>query len=127
MQQILNILLRYKNLLIYISLLFFSIFFLSKRSFFHKTFINQLSLSLSGSVHSFKDRTISYFNLVEKNQILTTENEKLKIYELIYLNQLLESSDTINFRFKTFAILQVVPLPHIGSKTTSPFLLHERI
>lgn len=101
MQQILNILLRYKNFLIYISLLFFSIFFLSKRSFFHKSFINQLSLSLSGSVHSVKDRTISYFNLVEKNQILRTENEKLKIYELIYLNQLLESSDTINFPFKT--------------------------
>ena len=101
MQQILNILLRYKNLVIYISLLFFSIFFLSKRSFFHKSFINQLSLSLSGSLHSVKDRAISYFNLVEKNQILRTENEKLKIYELIYLNRLLESSDTINFPFKT--------------------------
>jgi len=101
MQQILNILLRYKNFLIYISLLFFSIFFLSKRSFFHRSFINQLSLGLSGSIHLLKERTINYFDLIEKNKILRTENEKLKIYELIYQNQLLESSDTINFPFKT--------------------------
>ena len=100
MQQILNILLRYKNFLIYISLLFFSIFFLSKRSFFHKSLVNQLSLRLSGSIYLIKERTIHYFDLIEKNKILRTENEKLKIYELIYQNQLLESNDTINFPFK---------------------------
>tara|TARA_B100000287_G_scaffold50472_1_gene44713 strand:- start:1062 stop:1868 length:807 start_codon:yes stop_codon:yes gene_type:complete len=101
MQQIFNILLRYKNFLIYIFLLFLSIVFLSKKSFFHESYINKISLSLSGSIHSVKNKTINYFDLFEKNQILKTENEKLKIYELIYLNQELESSNTINFPFKT--------------------------
>ncbi|MEE3034239.1 MAG: rod shape-determining protein MreC [Bacteroidota bacterium] len=115
MQQIINLLLKRKNFLIYLSLLFFSLFFLTQRSFFHKSLLNKISLTLSSSLYSFKEKTLDYFSLKEKNQILMIENEKLKKYKLLYQSQLLDSANNLNFPFKTIGA-KIVKNSHIHTR-----------
>ena len=84
MQQLINALLKYKNYLLYFGLLFLSILFLNKRSFYHQSIFSDISLYFSGNVNFLSQGIINYFSLAKINSQLRLENEKLKIFELAF-------------------------------------------
>ena len=84
MQQLINALLKYKNPIFYLGLLFLSIIFLNQRSFYHRSFFSGISLSISSRLNLYNQGIVNYFSLKKINQQLRLENEKLKVLELAY-------------------------------------------
>ena len=89
MQRIINALLAFKNDVLYIVLMLFSIIFLSQRSYFHQAQIDKISLYLTGHIHETKNNLMRYFqlrheieNLIQENQILKSKNLLIKESEL---------------------------------------------
>lgn len=78
MQQIINFLIRNKNLLLYLFLLFISLLFtIQSRSYHQSKFINSANW-LSGGIYSTVANIKSYFNLKQENQKLVKENQRLR-------------------------------------------------
>ena len=82
MQRIINALVQYRNPIIYILLMVFSILFLSSRSSFHKNKLEHLGFYISSSLYDFSSSINQYFNLKEINEILLKENTRLKSLNL---------------------------------------------
>ncbi len=88
MQQIVNFLIKYRNLLLYIILFGFSIFFtIQSHSFHRNSFINSAN-SFSGGILNSRDGIYSYFDLADENKLLQAENAALRM-------RLLEIGDTL--------------------------------
>lgn len=91
MQRIIDVLLRFRNGILYVLLLLFSIYFLTQRSFYHQTQLSKLSLYLTGNIHEFRQEITGYFKLKQQNKKLILENEKLK-FEILKNNHLSPSN-----------------------------------
>tara|TARA_X000000368_G_C22902782_1_gene654869 strand:+ start:107 stop:901 length:795 start_codon:yes stop_codon:yes gene_type:complete len=78
MQQIINVLIKNKNFVVFISLLIFSFFFIESQSFYHETKLNSYRTSLSGKVFKLNSLFKEYISLKEQNEALFEENKKLK-------------------------------------------------
>jgi len=91
MQRIIDVLLRFRNGILYVLLLLFSIYFLTQRSFYHQTQLSKLSLYLTGNIHEFRQEITGYFKLKQQNKKLILENEKLK-FEILKNNHLSSSN-----------------------------------
>ena len=78
MQQIVNFLIRYKNTLLFLLLLFLAIFFTVQSHSYHKSkFINSANF-LTGGVYNWVKDIDEYFNLKEYNNRLVEENKYLR-------------------------------------------------
>ncbi|MEO2061296.1 MULTISPECIES: rod shape-determining protein MreC [Mesonia] len=78
MQQIVNFLIRYKNTLLFLLLLFLAIFFTVQSHSYHKSkFINSANF-LTGGVYNWVNDIDEYFNLKEYNNRLVEENKYLR-------------------------------------------------
>lgn len=93
MRQIINVLIKNKNFVVFISLLIFSFFFIKNQSFYHETKLNSLIISLSGKAFKLNSLLKEYVSLKDLNKALFEENKKLK--EIILNRESLEYSRDI--------------------------------
>jgi rod shape-determining protein MreC len=78
MQQIVNFLIKYKNTLLFLLLLFVSLLFTVQSHSYHKSkFINSANF-LTGGVYNWLNDVDEYFNLKEYNRRLVEENKILR-------------------------------------------------
>ena len=82
MQRILNVFVKYRNSILYLFLLVFSLIFLKANSNFHQLKLEKISLFFSSSIYSFSNSINRYFHLEKKNQRLLKENEVLKSIQI---------------------------------------------
>ncbi|MHA7055897.1 rod shape-determining protein MreC [Aquimarina sp. M1] len=93
MQQIINFLLRNKNFLLFLLLLFFSLILTIQSHSYHKSKFISSTNFLTGGVYSWRYAISNYFGLKNKNKRLLQENEDLR-NQLSWL-----TSDTITTKF----------------------------
>ena len=99
MQQIINVLIKNKNFVVFVFLLIFSFFFIKSQSFYHETKLNSFKTSLSGKLFQLNSLFKEYISLVEKNEALFEENKKLK--EIILSKKTFKySSNTENNKYE---------------------------
>ena len=99
MQQIINVLIKNKNFVVFVFLLIFSFFFIKSQSFYHETKLNSFKTSLSGKLFQLNSLFKEYISLVEKNEALFEENKKLK--EIILNKKTFKySSNTENNKYE---------------------------
>ena len=67
MQRIFNALVQFRNPILYIFLLGFSLLFLSSRSSFHQNTLEKVGFYFSSGLYSFTNSFDEYFHLREKN------------------------------------------------------------
>jgi len=78
MQQIINLIIRYKTSLLYVLLMLISLgFTIQSHSYHHSKFFNSASW-LSGGIYNMSTDITSYFDLDEENKILLEENKRLR-------------------------------------------------
>jgi rod shape-determining protein MreC len=82
MQRILNALVQFRNPILYLVLLGFSLLFLNSRSSFHQSQLEKYGLYVSQSLYGVSHRIGSYFQLKKINEKLLQENQTLKELEL---------------------------------------------
>lgn len=87
MQWILNAIIRYKNFLLYLFFVVLSLYFSSTQSSFHQNRLSQTSIFIAGIIYQPFDQLNSYFNLVDENKRLMSENNTLKNLVLEKFNQ----------------------------------------
>ncbi|MCG2462701.1 rod shape-determining protein MreC [Flavobacteriaceae bacterium F89] len=79
MQQIINFIIRYKNLLLYLLLLIISLgFTINAHSYHRSRFLNSANW-VSGSIFQTSDNITTYFQLGAENKKLLEENRKLRL------------------------------------------------
>ena len=99
MQQIINLLIKNKNFVVFVFLLIFSIIFIKNQSFYHETKLNSFKTSLSGKVFYLNSLWREYFSLKKQNEALILENKKLK--EIILNKESIHHiSDKENFKYE---------------------------
>lgn len=82
MQRIINVLVQFKNLILYLILLGISLLFINSKSDFHQYKFEKYGLYLSGGLHDFSNNISGYFDLKKENLRLHKENSTLKVLEL---------------------------------------------
>lgn len=93
MQQIINFLIKNKNFILFMLLLFISLVFTIQSHSYHKSkFINSANW-LTGGIYEQANGVSSYFSLKSENEKLVEENRRLK--SLLYSKE--DSLDTIQF------------------------------
>ena len=70
MQSIINSIIKYRNLIIYLLLLFFSFNILYNKSGLHFSKIETISISIAGFSANIIDDFKSYFDLINENELL---------------------------------------------------------
>ena len=94
MQQIVNFLIKYRNFLLFVFLLFLSLVFTIQSHSYHRSkFVNSANF-LSGGIFTGIDNISSYFDLKTHNEQLLTENSLLR-------QQLLNTRDSISQEIDT--------------------------
>lgn len=94
MQQIVNFLIKYRNFLLFVFLLFLSLVFTIQSHSYHRSkFVNSANF-LSGGIFTGIDNISTYFDLKTHNEQLVTENSLLR-------QQLLNSRDSISQEIDT--------------------------
>lgn len=78
MQRIINFVLRYRNSFLYAFLIFISLIFTIRSHSYHQSKYFNSSRWISGSIYNTSSSITSYFDLVEENKRLASENEKLR-------------------------------------------------
>ena len=91
MQSIINSIIKYRNLIIYLLLLLFSFNNLYNNSALHYTKIGNISIGIAGFSAKKINNIKSYFNLIRENKLLKQENLILKKNELNYSSNSAES------------------------------------
>ena len=84
MQSIINSIIKYRNLIIYLLLLFFSFNNLYNKSGLHFLKIGNISISIAGFSANIIDDFKSYFNLINENELLKKENDSVKVSSDFY-------------------------------------------
>lgn len=102
MQQILNFLIKYRNLLLYLSLLLVAFIFTIQSHDYHRNTVVHSTRSLTGSFLSSRSNIYDYFNLEEENEKLRQENALLRM-------KYLESVDTLIGDETTFVLANDSP------------------
>ena len=95
MQSIINSIIKYRNLIIYLFLLLFSFNNLYNSSGLHYTKIGNISISVAGFSAKKINNIKSYFNLINENKFLKEENLILKKNEFNYSSNNVESESLI--------------------------------
>ena len=95
MQSIINSIIKYRNLIIYLFLLLFSFNYLYNNSDIHYTKIGNISITIAGFSAKKINNVKSYFNLAAKNKLLKQENLILKKNQLSYSSNNIESKSLI--------------------------------
>ena len=96
MQSIINSIIKYRNLIIYLLLLFFSFNNLYNKSGLHFLKIGNISISIAGFSANIIDDFKSYFDLINENELLKKENLILKKNELEnYGNNTIPKSESL--------------------------------
>jgi rod shape-determining protein MreC len=100
MQQIINFIIRYKNLLLYLLLLIISFgFTINAHSYHRSRFLNSANW-VTGNIFQTSNDITSYFQLGEENKELLEENRRLR---LLLINQPIKDSlelDTSSIKYK---------------------------
>src|SRR5690606_10443696 len=110
MQQIVNFIIRNKTFLLFLLLFAISILFTVQSHSYHKSkFINSANF-LTGGVYNSINNISEYFTLKSQNEILTTENNRLK--SILYNSEIQRDSSyidslTFNAHYK-FTSAQVI-------------------
>ena len=87
MRQLINALIKYKNILLYTGLLMISLLFLNQRSFYHQSVFSNAALVLSSNINLAVQNISNYLDLASRNEKLIAENIKLKGLELILFSE----------------------------------------
>ena len=82
MQRILNALVQYRSLILFLFLLMISLAFINGNSVFHSNKLSQYGFYFSYRFQSFTHKVDRYFKLTQTNQNLLEENRRLKALEL---------------------------------------------
>jgi rod shape-determining protein MreC len=109
MRQLINAILKYKNILIYLGLLILSFVFLHQRSLYHHSIFSNASLILSSKFNLIGENFTKYIDLTEQNEKLLAENKKLKVLELIQFGEHSNKSkvlDSFGFEVSTARIIK---------------------
>ena len=85
MQRIIDSILSNKDVLVFLVLLFFSLYLLIDSNYYHKSKFNNLSNNYAKVIIKKSSSLINYFNLKEENEKLIRENLSLK--NLLYLKK----------------------------------------
>lgn len=78
MQQIINFIIRYKNLLLYILLMIISLAFTIQSHSYHQSRFFNSSSWVAGNIYGFSHSFNTYFDLDDENERLLKENERLR-------------------------------------------------
>ena len=78
MQQIINFLIRNKNSLLFLFLLFLSLIFTLQSHSYHKSKFISSTNFLTGGIYGWQNSVSQYFGLRSENERLLTENERLR-------------------------------------------------
>ena len=114
MQQIINFLIRYKNLLLYLLLITVALIStIQSHSYHHSKFFNS-SNWISGNTYQFYDNILSYFKLGEENKKLLEENTRLRVLLFNVKKIDVVEIDTVSINYK------VIPARIIKNSYSSP-------
>ena len=102
MQQIINFLIKYRNLLLYLFLMVIAFSFTIQSHDYHRNTAIHSTGYLTGNVLSTKTGIYDYFDLDDQNKKLSTENAMLRM-------KLLEISDTLLGEESTFLFTDNIP------------------
>jgi len=106
MQQIINFLIKNKSFLLFLLLFCLSLFFTIQSHSYHRSkFINSANF-LTGGIYESVNNINQYFNLIEENQKLLEENNRLKSILFNEKNELKENfslDSSLNNQFKLIA------------------------
>ncbi len=103
MQQIINLVIKYKTTLLYLLLLLISLgFTIQSHSYHHSKFFNSANW-ISGGIFSMSTSVSSYFDLNEENKSLLEENERLRrlLLNTPTPNELSIDTTAINYTIQT--------------------------
>lgn len=79
MQQIINFLIKYRNLLLYLSLLLIALIFTVQSHSYHRNSFVHSTGNITGSFLSSRNGIYDYLNLKEENDKLRKENALLRM------------------------------------------------
>lgn len=102
MQQIVNFIIKYRNFLLFVFLLFISLVFTIQSHSYHRSkFVNSANF-LSGGIYSGLDDITTYFDLETHNEQLVEENNRLRTRLLNTRDSVSQKIDTATYhkRFK---------------------------
>jgi rod shape-determining protein MreC len=102
MQQIINFLIKYRNLLLYLFLMVAAVIFTIQSHDYHRNTAIHSTGNITGSVLHTKNSIYDYFELQNQNEKLNQENASLRM-------QLLEISDTLVGQESTFLFSDSIP------------------
>tara|TARA_R110002020_G_scaffold205086_10_gene409603 strand:+ start:244 stop:1068 length:825 start_codon:yes stop_codon:yes gene_type:complete len=100
MQQIINFLIKYRNFLLFVFLLFISfVFTIQSHSYHRSKFVNSANF-LTGGIYTTIDNINSYFDLRVHNDQLLEENKRLRQKLFNPLDSLSSTIDTVTYDSK---------------------------
>lgn len=102
MQQIVNFLIKYRNLLLYLLLLGISITFTVQSHSYHRNSFISSANGFTGSILNTQRGIYGYFDLAKENQSLQVENAALRM-------RLLEIGDTLLGKEKSYQFSDSIP------------------
>lgn len=108
MQQIINFLLRNKTFLLYLLLLFISLFLTVQSHSYHKSKFVHSANFLSGGLYESFHNISEYFDLKHENEILAEENTRLRNSLFNLENKTEEIDSTIGSKHYRFTPAQVI-------------------
>src|SRR5690554_813263 len=109
MHQIINFFIRNKNLLLFVFLLFVSLFFTFQSHSFHKSKVVNSANFFTGGILSVKNDITGYFGLRGENRQLLEENMQLRNQLQFFKDEEITAVDTsgmnIQFRYRTAEVI----------------------
>ncbi|OED43052.1 rod shape-determining protein MreC [Flavobacteriaceae bacterium (ex Bugula neritina AB1)] len=126
MQQIINFLIRNKNFLLFLLLLFFSLILTIQSHTYHKSKFISSTNFFSGGVYGWRYSINTYFGLRKENTRLLEENERLRNYISTFSvdTSSIKFLDTISFR-KPFSFTKGSVYRNDYSKTDNYILINK--
>ncbi|MGJ8683423.1 MAG: rod shape-determining protein MreC [Nonlabens sp.] len=109
MQQIINFLIKYRNLLLYLSLLLVALVFTIQSHSYHRNSFVHSTGNITGSFLNSRSNIYEYFDLKEENERLRLENASLRMKNLA-------SGDTLLGQETTFVFTDSVPFKVFPSR-----------
>ncbi|MFQ3340951.1 MAG: rod shape-determining protein MreC [Flavobacteriaceae bacterium] len=107
MKRILNALVQFRNPILYLFLLGFSLIYLNGKSNFHQSKIEKIGLFFSSGLYAFSNSINQYFNLKDENQRLLKENKALQLLKIKFNAPFLYSEKYRDKAYVPFAVEKV--------------------
>ena len=122
MRRIINLILQFKNLFFYLFLLFIAILFSYNKSNYNKSKIDEIGLTISGTIYKPLFFFNSYIDLKKNNLNLINENKRLQ--SLIY-NQNIKNDYDYNKSFSKYEIRDASVIKNSFNKTRNLIILNK--